>query len=875
MWFLLVVLICGSSRGQEVRIHDPNWKVHLFASDPEIVTPIGMCVDDRGQVFVIESHTHHPPTDYRGPKGDVIKVFQDQDNDGRADNTRIAAQGFEAAMNLVVSKSGELFVVCAREVWRLEDRDLDGSYEHRVRLIKVHTDNKYAHSCLLGITLGNDGWLYISRGNNGSVAYRIEGTDQSFLEGFGDGGQVIRCRLDGSQLESFAIGFWNPFDIEFDLDGRLFCVDNDPDARGPNRLVHVVQGGDYGYKSAYGGGGNHPFQAWNGELPGTLPFISGTGEAPSGLMDLRRVRTFPDESIGVLTTVWNENTIELHDVGTSGISLKARNTSVWMSGPKDFRPVAIDADLNGNIYITDWVLVDYPNHGRGRIWKLTPVQSFEALSPQSYWKHAGSDRFALGLQDFLSEDSKHGANHYASGLKSKDPFERHLTVMALAASANHEILRDLMKAASAEVRLGALLACQVGGKGNTIPESQWKSWLMDDSDQVVKACLIWMGESNREYLLPLLQPVLSRPGLDSSMLDLVLACEARLNSEVVSGMKTRTQSKANRLIKPVSQERIWSIAENPQFSDYTRALAISMCDLDTAIEKEELLLQWLQNSPSPIQFAVLRLLAPVGGNKVRLHLQGLALNQNTNLSLRLESLHGIARQAILHPSALVPLLKDPEPEIQLAAARVLQPYLHDETVLAAMKERLAIEKANEKTTSFLEQLTFNLTGLGEKSNAGIPDRPHSFHDWSQRVGQGGSDTAGKYVFHSMRAGCIQCHTIHRQGGLLGPDLSNLGQSVDRLQILRSILNPSEAFPPQYQAWEVETKDGEVHEGLQLDHKANGAIELLTLTGQVERFEGESVQDYRASKRSLMPDGLIDNLSVSEVRDLIAYLEGLK
>lgn len=91
----------------------------------------------------------------------------------------------------------------------------------------------------------------------------------------------------------------------------------------------------------------------------------------------------------------------------------------------------------------------------------------------------------------------------------------------------------------------------------------------------------------------------------------------------------------------------------------------------------------------------------------------------------------------------------------------------------------------------------------------------------------------------------------------------------------SILRPSAAFPPQYQAWEIETNDGEIHTGLQIDHKSGGAIELLNLFGKVERFEGSDITRYRASKRSLMPDGLADQLSVSEIRDLLAFLENLR
>ncbi|HVL14805.1 MAG TPA: hypothetical protein VM529_19695, partial [Gemmata sp.] len=77
-----------------------------------------------------------------------------------------------------------------------------------------------------------------------------------------------------------ATGFWNPFGSGRDIFGRLFVVDNDPDASPPCRLLHVVEGGDYGFQFRYGRAGRHPFQAWNGELPGMLPMVAGTGESP-------------------------------------------------------------------------------------------------------------------------------------------------------------------------------------------------------------------------------------------------------------------------------------------------------------------------------------------------------------------------------------------------------------------------------------------------------------------------------------------------------------------------------------------------------------------------------------------------------------------
>ena len=40
------------------------------------------------------------------------------------------------------------------------------------------------------------------------------------------------------------------------------------------RLLHVVEGGDYGYRFRNGRKGTHPFTSWNGELPGTLPMVA-------------------------------------------------------------------------------------------------------------------------------------------------------------------------------------------------------------------------------------------------------------------------------------------------------------------------------------------------------------------------------------------------------------------------------------------------------------------------------------------------------------------------------------------------------------------------------------------------------------------------
>ena len=49
--------------------------IQLLAAEPDLVTPIGCAVDARGQIYVVESHTHFPKPDYAGPKSDRLLRF--------------------------------------------------------------------------------------------------------------------------------------------------------------------------------------------------------------------------------------------------------------------------------------------------------------------------------------------------------------------------------------------------------------------------------------------------------------------------------------------------------------------------------------------------------------------------------------------------------------------------------------------------------------------------------------------------------------------------------------------------------------------------------------------------------------------------------
>lgn len=210
-------------------------------------------------------------------------------------------------------------------------------------MLEHKTKATYPHNGLGGLTYGPDGWLYVGQGENFGEVYDLIGTDGSKQSGGGEGGNVFRCKPDGSQVKRVATGFWNPFGMCFDAANRLWIVGNDPDSMPPNRLMQVVPGGDFGFQFRFGRAGIHPLQSWNGEFPGTLPMVAGTGEAACNVVT---------QGQHLWVTSWGDNRIERHTPKQRGASFNSQ-MEVVVQGDAGFRPVGMAVARDGSIYVTD------------------------------------------------------------------------------------------------------------------------------------------------------------------------------------------------------------------------------------------------------------------------------------------------------------------------------------------------------------------------------------------------------------------------------------------------------------------------------------------------------------------------------------------
>jgi putative heme-binding domain-containing protein len=124
------------------------------------------------------------------------------------------------------------------------------------------------------------------------------------------------------------------------------------------------------------------------------------------------------------------------------------------------------------------------------------------------------------------------------------------------------------------------------------------------------------------------------------------------------------------------------------------------------------------------------------------------------------------------------------------------------------------------------------------------------------------------------ATCLACHIVNGTGRDFGPDLSQVGARLTREQILESLHQPSKTIAKGYEPWIITLKDGNVQSGF-LVNPADAVITLKLPTGQTQTIARDQIKTQQPQPVSLMPEGLLQFLTLQEAADLIAYLAGLK
>ena len=130
----------------------------------------------------------------------------------------------------------------------------------------------------------------------------------------------------------------------------------------------------------------------------------------------------------------------------------------------------------------------------------------------------------------------------------------------------------------------------------------------------------------------------------------------------------------------------------------------------------------------------------------------------------------------------------------------------------------------------------------------------------------GDPVLGQRVFKNF---CAQCHTIYGEGGKVGPDITANGRSSFE-QLLSNVFDPSLVIGPGYQVTTVVTKDGRNLTGLIAEDSDQRIVVKMAGEGE-EAVLRNNVKYTRASKLSMMPEGIENLLAKKDIADLFAFL----
>jgi putative membrane-bound dehydrogenase-like protein len=210
-----------------------DFRIELFAAEPDVVSPVAMEFDEDGRVYVVEDRGY--PLDVDGRVGRV-KLLQDTNGDGKPDRTTIFADNLILPTGVMRWKKG-ILVTDPPHLWYFEDTNGDGVADLRRKVLSGFAFTNPQHTANSPV-YGLDNWIYVAHenpttaiifqkefGDRGSDI-RFEGRPETALK---ERGRNIRFRPDTYEIE--ALSGTSQFGQAFDDFGRHFVLNNTYHAR--------------------------------------------------------------------------------------------------------------------------------------------------------------------------------------------------------------------------------------------------------------------------------------------------------------------------------------------------------------------------------------------------------------------------------------------------------------------------------------------------------------------------------------------------------------------------------------------------------------------------------------------------------------------
>ena len=372
-------------------------EVKPFATEPMLINPTNMDVDDKGRVWITEAYNYRPEINRNPtkPEGDRIMILEDLNNDGRADTAKVFYQGPEINAPLGVCVLGNRVIISQSPyVWSFYDDDGDDKADRKEIMFQGIGGVQHDHG-VHSFIFGPDGKLYFTFGNAGETLRDKNGKVVKDQDGDEIGpkkytqGMLFRCNTDGSGVEVLGDNFRNNYEAAVDSYGGIWQSDNDDDGNRGTRINYILPYGNYGYTDEITGAGwqasrtnmedSIPLKHWHLNDPGVVPNLLQTfAGSPTGMVIYEGTllpKKFQEQMIHCDA---GPNVVRSYPVKNNGAGYSASIENI-LKGEKDqwFRPADITIAPDGSLFIADWYDPGVGGHQagdqqRGRVYRVAP-----------------------------------------------------------------------------------------------------------------------------------------------------------------------------------------------------------------------------------------------------------------------------------------------------------------------------------------------------------------------------------------------------------------------------------------------------------------------------------------------------------------------
>ena len=821
-----------------------EFNVTMFGSPPTVNYPVCLAAAADGTVFV--GVDEQGSLGKQPGRGKVLRLI-DTDGDGVADKINEFAR-MDHPRGLFFDNHS-LWVLHPPLLSVFHDEDRDGKADRQEILVRgITTDQlkkRGADHTTNGIRVGIDGWIYIAVGDFGFV--NATGTDGTKLTRRGGG--VLRVRPDGKEMEVFSWGQRNILDVCIDPYMNVFTRDNTNDGGGWDiRVSHVLQSGHYGYPSLY--------KNFTEEMmPPLANYGGGSGCGGMFLHDLRWPEKFRNT---VYTCDWGRSEVYSHNLPAVGATF-APQQDVFLKIP---RPTDIDLDGSGRMYVSSWKngKFNYGGPNVGFVAQLVPRDLVPKPFPDL---NAATDQALIGY-----------LRHPSAVYRLHSQWE---LVRRGAATGRIEGMMAIVtdREAPLYARVAALYTLvQVKAADPTALMQAYAA-----------------NPAMREFILRAMTDRRGAPACDADLLRVGLQdANPRVRAQALISLGRLGDAKVAEAILPLTvRETQFQIpTKKPLYNEADPGRVIPHLAVRAleAVRAVEVCLKALDGPyRDGAQWALKSMHHPqaVEGLIRRLSTERDETQRRELLTTLVRLYH---READYkgdwwgtRPDTTGPYYARAKWEMSEAIAKVMRTVMVDADAKTAKflqgqlaRHRVSISGLPAAAVAIAEPVKPIMLPKADPNDPAQIGNQSPAKVLTQTLKLTGKPENGQKIF--VAQSCVKCHTTANGQRPKGPHLVDIGKRYKSQELLESILKPSAKIAQGFDTYGFVTTNGKIVSGFVASESAE-AVEVRQATGVPVVLPKTDIEERVKQAKSMMPDGMVNNLTPAQLADLLAYLQSLK